>query len=184
MNTHPAIHTVGHGNRSGAEFLALLGDARIEALVDVRAYPGSRRHPQFAREALERSLAEAGVRYLWEGTALGGRRRPAQDSPHVALRNEGFRAYADHMMSQAFRQGLDRVLAIAGGGRTAIMCAERLPWQCHRWLIADYLVTHAVRVLHIIAPGEPREHVPARELRVVEGRLVYDYGNVTVLPLP
>lgn len=174
MNTHPAIHTVGHGNRGGAEFLALLGDARIEVLVDVRAYPGSRRHPQFAREALERSLAEAGIRYLWEGKALGGRRRPVQDSPHVALRNGGFRAYADHMMSEAFRQGLDHVLAIAGEARTAIMCAERLPWQCHRFLVSDALVTRGVAVTHLIAPGQMLTHALSGLARVQDGVLIYD----------
>ena len=92
------IWTIGHGNRSIGEFVGLLKDAAIECLVDVRAYPASRRHPQFARERLDSSLADAGVRYLWEGTALGGRRKPGKNSPHVALRNGGFRAYADHMM--------------------------------------------------------------------------------------
>jgi uncharacterized protein (DUF488 family) len=168
------LWTIGHGNRPAGEFLALLKQAGIECLVDVRAYPASRRHPHFAREALEQSLAQAGIRYVWEGPALGGRRKPAHGSPNVALRNPQFRAYADHMMTEEFREAVDRLLAIGRAGRAAIMCAERLPWQCHRYLVSDYLESRAVRVIHLIGEASSREHRLNPVAREREGALVYD----------
>lgn len=170
------LYTIGHGNRPIEEFLALLREAAIERLVDVRAYPASRRHPQFSREALEKSLAAAGIGYVWEGKSLGGRRKPAPDSPHVALRSPGFRAYADYMDTGEFRAGLQRLLEQAGSGGTAIMCAERLPWECHRNLISDSLSVRGVRVLHLMAPGQSREHALNPVARVDGDRLVYDAG--------
>ncbi|HSE00229.1 MAG TPA: DUF488 domain-containing protein [Burkholderiales bacterium] len=177
------IYTVGHGNRSIEEFVGLLRDAAIECLVDVRAYPASRRHPQFARASLESSLAEAGICYVWEGTALGGRRKPEPNSPHVALKNPGFRAYAGHMASEEFRQALDRLAANGRGRRTAIMCAERLPWRCHRYLLADSLVARGVRVLHLVNPGQGKEHALNQLARVDGERLVYDTGEQPPLAL-
>lgn len=171
------IYTVGHGSRPIGEFTGLLRDAGIECVVDVRAYPASRRHPHFAREALERSLADAGIRTVWEGKALGGRRKPGADSPHLALKNASFRAYAGHMETPAFREGLDRLVETGRGLRSAIMCAERLPWLCHRNLIADSLVARGVRVLHLIGPGQMREHALSRLARIEGGRLVYDVGG-------
>ena len=166
--------TAGHGNRSIDEFVALLKESVIECLVDVRAYPASRRHPQFARAALERSLAEAGIRYEWEGKALGGRRRPAADSPHAALRSPAFRAYADHMASAEFRGGIERIEAAARSGRVAVMCAERLPWECHRFLISDYLVAGGATVVHLVNAGSSREHRLNSVARLRDGKLVYD----------
>jgi uncharacterized protein (DUF488 family) len=168
------IYTIGHGNRSQREFADLLQHWRITLLVDVRAFPGSRRHPQFGRAELEQSLSAEGVGYVWEGKALGGRRRPRPDSPHRALRNDSFRAYADHMESDEFRRGIDRVLARASEERVTIMCAERLPWQCHRFMISDYLVAGSVPVLHVIDESTPRPHRLRQEARLVDGRLVYD----------
>ena len=168
------IYTIGHGNRPIDEFLALLKDAGIDCLVDVRAYPASRRHPQFAREALEKSLADAGIRYLWEGKALGGRRKPASGSPHVALRNDGFRAYADHMLTAEFRLALDRLVELARSTRATVMCAERLPWQCHRNLVSDSLVARGMPVMHVIAPGENRSHELSRLARNGREGLIYD----------
>lgn len=168
------IYTIGHGNRAIEEFIALLVDARIECLVDVRAFPASRRHPQFGREALEHSLADAGLRYIWEGKALGGRRKPVKNSPHTAIRNESFRAYADHMVSGEFRQALDRLIAFGAIQRTAIMCAERLPWECHRYLISDSLAARDVSVAHLIAPGKGHTHELNKSARLDRGDLVYD----------
>src|SRR4051812_43729433 len=102
-----SLYTIGHGNRPIDELLALLTQNAVTCLVDVRAHPGSLRHPQFGREALERTLAQSGLRYVWQGEALGGRRRPRADSIHQALRNDSFRAYADHMQSREFRHGVD-----------------------------------------------------------------------------
>jgi uncharacterized protein (DUF488 family) len=166
--------TVGHGNRSIEEFLALLKEAEVERLVDVRAYPASRRHPQFAREALEQSLVTAGIGYVWEGSALGGRRKPAEQSPNVALRNPGFRAYADHMMGREFQDAHERLVEIGRTRRTAVMCAERLPWQCHRFFISDYLTAHSMRVIHLIGPGAAQEHRLNSIARLRDGCLVYD----------
>jgi uncharacterized protein (DUF488 family) len=167
------IRTIGHGNRPLDELEALLAGAGVTCLVDVRAFPGSRRHPQFGRAELERTLPQAGVRYVWEGKALGGRRRPRPDSPHIAMRNDSFRAYADHMQSDEFAAGIERVLALANDG-VAIMCAERLPWQCHRYMISDFLVAHGVEVLHVIGAAAPKPHRLRPEARVVEGGLIYD----------
>lgn len=168
------IWTIGHGNRPIEEFIALLTASGIECLVDVRAYPASRRNPQFVREALERSAAQAGIRYAWEGKALGGRRKPAADSPHVALRSPAFRAYADYMATEEFRGGVERLTALSREARVAIVCAERLPWECHRFLISDHLVAHGTGVVHLIGPGAGREHRLHEVARLDGARLVYD----------
>ena len=175
------VFTIGHGNRAIGEFIALLREAGIESLVDVRAYPASRRHPQFAREALEPSLAKAGVRYRWEGNALGGRRKPNKSSPHTALRNASFRAYADHMLTEEFQHALDRLLALASGERVAIMCAERLPWQCHRYLISDSVIARDEKVLHLLDAGKRQEHRLNQAARVEQGEVLYDKNGNLVL---
>ena len=167
------IYTIGHGNRSLEEFIGLLGGAGIECLVDVRAFPASR-HPQFAREALERSLPAAGIRYVWEGAALGGRRKLARDSLHVALRNPSFRAYAGHMGTEEFREGVERLIALGRSARAAVMCAERLPWQCHRFLISDYLVAGGEKVAHLVNAGAFRDHRLNTVARLRDGKLAYD----------
>lgn len=177
------IYTIGHGNRAVEQFLGLLREADIECVVDVRAYPASRRHPQFARQALECSLADAGLRYVWEGKALGGRRRLAKDSPHLALKSPGFRAFADHMASGEFREGLGRIVALAKQTRIAILCAERLPWQCHRLLIADSLLARGVAVEHIVERGVMRSHTLSAAARREGDRLIYDAGQQLELGL-
>ena len=174
MSDAATIYTIGHGNRPLEELVALLQQNGVGCLVDVRMFPGSRRHPHFGRGELERSLPAAGIEYAWEGDTLGGRRRPRADSPHVAMRNASFRAYADHMESAAFREGIERVLERAGSGRVALMCAERLPWQCHRYMISDYLVAHGLEVRHIVDHNAPRAHALRSEARLDDGRLVYD----------
>jgi len=175
------IYTIGHGNRSIGEFVGLLEGPRIECVVDIRAYPASRRHPRFAREALDRSLADAGIRYVWEGNALGGRRKPGIHSPNVALKNPGFRAYADHMATETFQDGLKRLLEQGWSARTAILCAERLPWQCHRNLVADSLVARGTRVLHLLGPKKSIEHAFSRFARSDGKQLVYDAGEQLTL---
>jgi uncharacterized protein (DUF488 family) len=177
------IYTIGHGNRSIEEFLALLKEAGIECLVDVRAYPASRRHPQFAREALERSLGEGGIRYVWEGKALGGRRRLAKDTPHIALKSPAFRAYAGHMTTAEFREGLERLIELGREQGTAVMCAERLPWECHRHLISDSLVARDVAVEHIVTAGGARPHALSALARQEGNILIYDTGEQLGLKL-
>lgn len=177
------IFTIGHGNRPLEEFLGLLRESGIECLVDVRAFPASRRHPRFAREALERALADSGIRYLWEGKDLGGRRKLARDSRHVALRNPGFRAYADHMTTDEFRRGVERLVEIGRLTRACVMCAERLPWQCHRSLIADSLVARGIPVSHLVAAGKAQPHVLSRLARREQDTLIYDAGEQPGLAL-
>ncbi len=175
--------TVGHGTLSAGEFAALLADAGVALLVDVRSYPGSRRHPQFGREQLERWVPEAGIDYRWE-RRLGGRRKVRPESPHVALRNEAFRAYADHMGTAEFATALDEVLASAAQRRTAVMCAESLWWRCHRRLLADAVVlTRGAGVRHLLHDGRSMPHVVTDGARVVDHALVYDLGGDVPLPL-
>lgn len=168
------IYTIGHGNRPIDEFIAMLKEAGIGCLVDVRAFPASRRHPHFGRAALEQSLPAAGIRYVWEGETLGGRRKPSPDSPHVALRHPAFRAYADHMTTAAFHEAAERLVATARSTPAAIVCAERLPWQCHRFLISDYLVAGGHEVVHLVNPGKRQAHRLNPVARLRDGQLVYN----------
>jgi uncharacterized protein (DUF488 family) len=167
------ILTAGHSTRSAAEFLELLQAHGVRRLVDVRRYPGSRRHPHFSREALAPALADAGIAYL-HAPELGGRRTPAAGSANDAWRSASFRAYADHMASPAFSEWLDRLTGWAVGGDTVIMCAEALPWRCHRQLIADALVARGIDVRHITAPGRVEPHSLSPHARVApDGTVTY-----------
>jgi uncharacterized protein (DUF488 family) len=177
MSRERVVYTIGHGNRPLEELTMLLQRFGIACLVDVRAFPGSRRHPHFGRGELEQSLPREHIDYVWEGATLGGRRRPRPDSPHVALRNHSFRAYADHMQTEGFREGIRRLLDRAEKQPVAIMCAERLPWQCHRYMISDYLVANGTDVRHIVDAAPPKAHSVRAEARVVDGCLVYDVNT-------
>jgi uncharacterized protein (DUF488 family) len=174
------IRTVGHGARTAESFVALVTGAGVGHVVDVRSYPGSRRHPHFGRPALEEWLPAAGVTYSWE-PRLGGRRKPRPDSRHTGLTHEGFRAYTDHMESAEFAAGLAEVLDLAPGqmdGEVAVMCAESLWWQCHRRLLADALaLLHGVTVEHLMPDGRLAPHRPTEAARVEDGGLVYDVGE-------
>jgi uncharacterized protein (DUF488 family) len=150
------ICTVGHGARPIEAFLDTL--AEVETLVDVRRFPGSRRHPQFGREALEASVHRAGRGYVWRGETLGGRRNRREGSRHTALRNAAFAGYADHMDTPEFRGSVDELIAAAAGELQAVMCAETLWWHCHRMLIADALVMRGATVEHLIEPGVRQAH--------------------------
>lgn len=162
---------IGHSTRELAAFLDLLRANRIEAVADIRRYPASRRLPQFGAEALETALTESGVTYVWM-PALGGRRRPTPGAPASAWRSEGFKGFAEYLRTADFAGALDGLLNLAGGYRTAMMCAEALWWRCHRRLIADVLVSLGVPVNHITDRGaEPHRLVsPAR---MVDGMLTY-----------
>lgn len=177
------IYTIGHGNRPEEELRELLRAAGVAHLVDVRAHPGSRRHPHFSRDVLAVSLPQAGIRYTWAGAALGGRRRPRADTRHVGWRNASFRAYADHMESRDFTAAVDDLVRHAAIETPAVMCAERLPWQCHRYLIADALVARGVEVIHIIGRGSTRAHALNPMARREGDHLIYDRGVVPDLGL-
>ncbi|MDQ3609913.1 MAG: DUF488 domain-containing protein [Actinomycetota bacterium] len=151
--------TVGHSTHPLEDFMALLREADIVALADVRRHPGSRRHPQFGREALEAALAKAGVAYR-HLPELGGRRRPAPDSGNDGWRVAGFRGYADHLRSEEFARGRAALEALAGERRTAVMCAEAQWWRCHRRLIADVLVFAGHDVRHLMPEGRLIDHEP------------------------
>lgn len=168
------LYTVGHGTRPVEELIAVLHDAGVTRVVDVRRFPGSRRNPQFARAALECTLPEAGISYEWQGETLGGRRHGAEHTRHPALHNAAFRAYADHMDTEEFRTALHALLAEAAREHTAVMCAETLWWRCHRRLIADATTLQGVDVWHL-GMGEPQPHVRTSGMRADEqGHPVYD----------
>lgn len=166
------LWTIGHSTHTFDELLALLARFDIEAIADVRRHPGSRRQPWFAREALEKSLPERGLSYLWI-PALGGRRRPKPQSPNTAWRNESFRGYADHLGTAEFAQGLDELLALARERRTAMMCAEVLWWRCHRALISDVLKAQGIEVVHILDEKQTKVHPYTSAATVIDGRLSY-----------
>lgn len=155
--TGPTVFTVGHSTREADELVELLGRNGVDLLIDVRRYPTSRRHPHFSREPLADRLAASGIGYR-HAPDLGGRREGARDSPDRGWRNAGFRAYADYMGTAGFRAALDGVLEDAGRSTVAIMCAEAVPWRCHRNLISDALVARGVEVRHILSDAEPSAH--------------------------
>jgi uncharacterized protein (DUF488 family) len=171
------VYTVGHSTLTLDAFVAVLETAAIRAVADVRRFPASRRHPHFAREALARSLAEADVEYRWL-PGLGGRRRGRPDSPHVGWRSASFRAYADHMETPEFEADLARLLELARTRPTAILCAEAVPWRCHRQLIADALVARGIEVRHLRAGGRPEAHRLTPFARLDGPRVVYDRGQL------
>lgn len=166
------VWTIGHSTRTIEAFVEVLAAHDIEAVVDVRRFPGSRRLPQFGSAELERSLRAAGLSYLWV-EALGGRRRPAPDSPNDAWQNDAFRGYADHVASEEFAGGLGQLLTVASGVRSTVMCAELLWWRCHRRIIADVLVSLGHDVRHIRDESEAAPHELAPPARLVDGVLTY-----------
>jgi len=173
------IFTIGHSTRSQDEFLALLREHEIGLLADIRRYPGSKRYPHFGSDAMAAWLPENGLRYV-HMPELGGRRKPRPDSPNMAWRNEQFRAYADYMATDEFRAAIDALLALSADTRTAIMCAEAVPWRCHRNLVSDELVRRGIDVIHIIGIGSSRPHA-MNPHAVIEGEhLVYPAEQQTL----
>ena len=169
--------TVGHGTLETAALIDLLRAAAVDRVVDIRRFPGSRRHPHLAREQLAVALPADGVAYRWE-ERLGGRRDPPADSPDVALRNASFRGYAAHMRTGEFRSAVDEVVAAAVDGRVAVMCSESVWWRCHRRLVADFAQLVLDRpVEHLMQGGRSTPHPPTEGVRVgAGGLLVYDAG--------
>jgi uncharacterized protein (DUF488 family) len=169
----PPVFTLGHSTRPIEELLALLKEHEIRVLVDVRRFPASRRHPQFSRDTLAESLAGAGIEYVHE-PCLGGRRPVRPGSPHTAWRVEAFRGYADHMETPEFGAALERLMRRGAETTVAILCAEAVPWRCHRRLISDALVARGVEVLHILGPRRADPHELDSNARVLPGgRLLY-----------
>jgi uncharacterized protein (DUF488 family) len=171
-NPANVIYTVGHSTHPLDGFFGLLRDAGVAALADVRRYPGSRRQPHFNREALAETLPAAGIAYA-HFERLGGRRDVVPGSPNHGWDNEAFVAYADHMATPEFAEGLARVEELARSGPTALMCAEGLWWRCHRRLTSDALLVRGRRVLHIAPDGATSEHELTPFAVVSDGRLTY-----------
>jgi uncharacterized protein (DUF488 family) len=171
----PVIHSLGHSTRDLAEFSRVLQAHDIRLLVDIRAMPASRRHPHFSREHLELWLPEIGADYLWEKDLGGkrGRQMSPEKSPHLAIREEAFRNYADYMFSQQFQKAIERLAALAAQRNTAIMCAERDYLQCHRKMVSDYLLGQGHTVLHIVDENPPVAHQLTQDARLIDGRIIY-----------
>lgn len=170
------IWTAGHSNRSLEAFLAILSTHGIRQIADVRRYPASRRWPHFGAAALSESLPAAGIAYAGM-PELGGRRKARPDSPHTAWRVEAFRGYADYMDTPEFREALLRLEEVARAAPTAILCAEALPWQCHRSLIADSLMARGWDVLEILSEREARPKKLPDFARLDGDRVIYDGGQ-------
>ena len=167
------IGTIGHSTWGIDEFISLLKENQIKLLVDVRAWPGSKRYPQFNKNALAESLNAHGIRYE-HFPELGGKRKSKPDSRNTAWRNASFRGYADYMETEQFQKGIERLLDVAAeAGPTAIMCAEAVWWRCHRSLIADYLKTRGTEVMHILGANKVEPHPYTSAARVVNGELSY-----------
>ena len=166
------VWTVGHSTRSAEEFGQMLVAHGIKVLVDVRMFPGSRRYPQFNRVALSESLAGLGIVYRHE-PRLGGRRAPRADSHNTVWKNASFRAYADHMETDEFRNAVEELLEVGRNARVAVMCAEALWWRCHRSLISDYLKAEGHTVIHILNETKTEPHPFTSAARIVYEKLSY-----------
>ena len=166
------IWTIGHSTRAIGELIELLRTHGVTSLVDVRKMPMSRRHPQFNADSLRSSLVAADIRYR-HAPELGGLRKSRPDSPNQGWRNASFRGYADYMQTEGFRQGLEKLMATAQEEPTAILCAEAVPWRCHRSLIADALTSKGWTVGHILTATPPNPHHLTPFARREGDRLVY-----------
>lgn len=175
------VCTIGHSNRPIEEFIGLLKQNQIACLLDIRTVPKSRHNPQFGQDQLPDSLAAAGIEYRYLA-GLGGLRRPRPDSPNSGWRNTSFRGYADYMQSEEFAQNVDTVIALAGNKRCALMCAEAVPWRCHRSLVADALLVRGIPVEEIIGPQKPRPHKLTPFAKVDGLRITYPPEEARATP--
>jgi uncharacterized protein (DUF488 family) len=173
--TRARIFTVGHSNRTTSQFIELLDRQKLKLVVDVRTIPKSRHNPQFGQARLRRNLRRHGIEYL-HMAGLGGLRRPRPDSENTAWRNAGFRGFADYMDTPEFEKNLKRLIALSKRKRLSIMCAEALPWRCHRSLIADALLARGFTVREILSPTQARDHRMTPFARVRRKRVSYPGG--------
>src|SRR5579864_1647473 len=167
------LFTIGHSTRSLEELIEALRAHSIQTLLDIRAFPMSRRLPHFNRESLANALPEAGIRYVWMKELGGRRKKSLADSPNLALRNDSFRNYADYMLTPDFEHALAELISLGEQSRTAYMCAERVYFHCHRMLVSDWLVAHEHEVLHIEDAKPPKPHQLIQEERLIDGKLIY-----------
>jgi len=167
------LFSIGHSTRTLDELVSALKAHGIETLVDIRAFPASRRLPHFNRESLVAGLPKREIRYIWMKSLGGYRKTIRKDSPHIALRSESFRNYADYTLTPEFRCAIEELLALAEQSRTAYMCAERVYFHCHRMIVSDWLVAHGHEVLHIDAEGPTRPHKLTPEAQLIDGQMIY-----------
>ena len=172
------LYTIGHSTRTLDELVSALKAHSIQTLVDIRAFPMSRRLPHFNRKALERSLPDHGIRYVWMQALGGYRKATRKDSPHTALRNANFRNYADYTLTPEFEEAAAELVEIANGSRTAYMCAERVYFRCHRMIVSDWMVANGHEVFHVDAEGPARPHKLFDEARVIDGQVIYRGDNL------
>ncbi len=168
----PAIFTIGHSTHPIEEFVYLLQAHGVEQLIDIRTVPRSRTNPQFNRETLPNSLKAAGIGYL-HMPALGGLRHPRADSPNTAWRNASFRGYADYMQTPEFAAAIDSLVELGSQTQVAIMCAEAVPWRCHRSLVADALFARGIPVEDIMSAGRRQPHKLTPFAKVEQTRVWY-----------
>jgi uncharacterized protein (DUF488 family) len=166
------IWTIGHSTRHFEEFVAMLNSFNIELIADIRSFPGSRKFPQFNKEALEISLPQNGIEYV-HIKDLGGRRKANFDSKNTGWRSAAFRGYADYMETSFFEDGIKKLVKIASQQRTAYMCSEAVWWRCHRSMVSDYLKLRDWKVMHIMAIEKATEHSYTAPARIVNGKLNY-----------
>jgi uncharacterized protein (DUF488 family) len=166
------IYTIGHSTRPIGEFIGMLNSFGIETLADVRTIPKSRHNPQFEQRALARALKKSGIEYVYM-KALGGLRHARRDSPNMGWRNSSFRGYADYMQSEEFEDALNELIALAKKSRTVIMCAEAVPWRCHRSLIADALSVRHIPVEHIMGENKSSKHQLTKFAQVKGKTILY-----------
>lgn len=167
------IWTIGHSTHAIKDFIDILQSFKIETLADIRLLPGSRRYPHFNKEALEKSLAEVGIKYF-HFSELGGRRKPKPDSRNTGWRNAAFKGYADYMETEGFHHGIELLKDIASKERTAYMCSEAVWWSCHRALVSDYLKVEGWTVVHIMGNGKGQEHPFTKPAKNISGTLSYE----------
>jgi uncharacterized protein (DUF488 family) len=172
MRKKPTIFTIGHSTRAWEEFRDLLRAHGIKRVIDVRTVPRSRHNPQFSRETLSTKLRNAKIGYV-HLHKLGGRRHARPDSQNAGWRNASFRGYADYMQTPEFESGLERLLKLSSEKKCAIMCAEAVPWRCHRSLIADALLARGIPAAHIISIAKPRAHKLTSFARIRAHRVTY-----------
>ena len=169
------VYTIGHGMKPFEEFVRILKHYEIEIVADIRSFPASRRHAHFSGTYLERELPSFGMSYLW-CRALGGFRKKGlgDRSPNIALKNLSFRNYADYMLSKSFQESVALLLKIVQKDKVCLLCAETLPFRCHRWILSDYLTAHGTEVVHLMDIRKCEVHKMSRWAAVREGWVIYD----------
>ena len=180
VSSSVTVYTIGHSNRAVDELLAVLDSAEIKTLVDVRAFPQSKRNPHFDRALLQTAIEESKRIYHWAGRQLGGFREPSPDSPNIAI-DPALRGYADHTRSTVFQNAVTQLIRLAARAPTAVMCAERNAIDCHRSVIADYLILLGHRVIHLVDVDSHYDHQLHATARRESQCLVYDRQTQTTL---